>query len=201
MKVRYGLLMREEIHAAKFLTSPGSLTRIPMHDRVAILRAFTSELAGMTDFSLINIRIDKQGKPATFDVFNWAWKLLFQRFENGMTNRNFNGPQNADERGIVIPDKSDEVRITRLLRRIRRFNPIANAGNNPIRYIVEDPNFRNSEYSYFVQCCDLATYLLKQKTQATKRARRYGVDNFFDRLDPILYKHANNKNVQGIVDL
>jgi hypothetical protein len=40
MRSSFGLKLREEIHSAKFVTSPGPLVRIPEHDRLAILRHF-----------------------------------------------------------------------------------------------------------------------------------------------------------------
>jgi hypothetical protein len=49
-----------------------------------------------------------------------------------------------------------------LLRQMRRFNPIPNqmamygAGHRdiPLLAIIEDPNFRDSEHSYFIQAVD-----------------------------------------------
>jgi hypothetical protein len=200
MKALYGLKVREEIHARDFISSPGGLVRIPLQDRVSILRALTSELTGMTDMvSLVNVVITKTGKQADFDCFDWAWRLLLQRFENGISNRNFNGPINSDERGMVFPDNTDSAKVTRLIRRIRRYNPIPNKGNSPVQFVIEDPSFRESEASYLVQAADLVTYALCQKLLPNRRAKRHGVHNLFDRLDPVLYKPASAKDPQGVV--
>ena len=64
MRNRFGLLMREEIHAAHFINRPGSLSRIKKNDRLAIIRHFTDELASMADLNVINIVIDKHAKTA-----------------------------------------------------------------------------------------------------------------------------------------
>ena len=60
---------------------------------------------------IINIVVDKQGKPLDYDAFSMAWKVLTQRFENTLSNRNFRGPVNQDERGMVIPDRTDDKKF------------------------------------------------------------------------------------------
>jgi hypothetical protein len=76
MKTAFGLRMREAkiktAHAAKFLTDPGELKRIKRNDHLTILRYFAAELASMPDLNVINIVIDKYGKPANYDPFEEA---------------------------------------------------------------------------------------------------------------------------------
>lgn len=126
MRRSYGLKLREEIHSAHLINRPGSLIRIKKQDRLAILRHFADELATMNEISLISVVIDKYGKPADYNVFEMAWKVLIQRFENTMANRNFSGPANPDERGMLFPDNTDNKKLTQLLRKMRQYNPIPN---------------------------------------------------------------------------
>src|SRR5262245_62058296 len=63
IRSRFGLLMKDEIHAGKMITRPGPLVRIRRNDRLAIIRHFLDELAGMTFINFINVRVDKHGKP------------------------------------------------------------------------------------------------------------------------------------------
>src|SRR5271168_4717769 len=70
MRLAYGLKLREEIHAVRFINRrPGDLDRIPKHKRLSIIRAFVDELSQIGDISIINIVVNKQAKPATYDVF------------------------------------------------------------------------------------------------------------------------------------
>ena len=108
IKQKFELKLREEIHAAYFISRPGDLVRIRRHDRLAILRHFADFLASAPDFNVINVLVEKQGKPADYDVFDMAWKVLLQRFENTISNHNFTGPRNPDDRGIVLPDHTDD---------------------------------------------------------------------------------------------
>lgn len=69
IKDLYGLRLREEIHAGHMITRPGKLLRIKRHNRLAIVRAFASELGQMTELRVINVLVDKQGKGSDYDVF------------------------------------------------------------------------------------------------------------------------------------
>jgi hypothetical protein len=73
MRALYGLKLREEIHAAAMLTTPKGLVRIKKYDRLAIVRALIDELAQMPDLNIINVVVDKQDKPANYDVFGMSW--------------------------------------------------------------------------------------------------------------------------------
>jgi len=143
----YGLRLREEIHAVRFINRrPGELDRIPKHKRLSIVRGLVDELSQIEDVSIINIVVNKENKPRTYDAFKAAWQALIQRFENTIRHRNFPGPANADERGILFPDRTDDKKLTQLLRRMRRYNPVPNqthVGSGyrdlALRTVVEDP--------------------------------------------------------------
>ena len=92
MRDGFGLKLREELHAAQLISKPGDLDRIPKSERLTIIRAFADELALMDDFRLINVVVDKAGKPPHFNIFETAWDRLIQRFENTIRAKNFPGP-------------------------------------------------------------------------------------------------------------
>lgn len=208
MRQQFGLRLREELHATRLITSPGALVRIKRNDRLTILRAMADELASMTDLNIINVLVDKQGKPADYDVFGNAWKVLIQRFENTMSRHNFSGPANPDERGMIFPDHTDDKKLTLLLRQMRRYNPIPSQQgfgggyrNLALTSLVEDPSFRDSEFSYFIQAADVAAYLLYQRMTPNAYMRKKGGRNYFRRLDPVLCKVASSTDPDGIVRL
>lgn len=206
LRQKFGLRLREEFHASAFINRPGELVRIKRYDRLAMIRAFADQLASMTDLGLINVVVDKQGKSATYDVFEKAWTALVQRFENTVSNHNFPGPNNPDERGIIICDHTDDKKLVRLLRKLRRYNPIPNQPtygpgfrNLPLRYVIEDPPFRDSAHNYFVQAADLAAYLLYQHLEPNAYMKKKGGHTYFTRLKPILCLHASANDPDGIV--
>ncbi len=204
MRASFGLKLREEIHAAKFITSPGDLVRIKRQDRLTILRAFSGQIANLTDMNVINIVVDKQGKQAGYQVFEMAWKALIQRFENTLSHRNFAGPANPDDRGLLFPDATSNKRLQQLLRSMRHYNPVPNlAGggyrNLTLARIVDDPNFRDSGHSFFIQAADLAAFLLYQRLSPNSYMRKKGGHKYFDRLGPVLCRVASNNDPDGIV--
>jgi hypothetical protein len=208
MKGAFGLLLREEIHAAHMINKPGELVRISRNDRLTIIRHFANETAALADANVINIVVDKAGKPPTYDVVDNAWRALVQRFSNTMSRRNFRGPANADERGMILPDMGEVKKITQTIRKMRRYNQVPNqahmgAGsrNLLVSNLVEDPYFKDSRHSYFSQVADLTAFLLYQRMAPSAYARRKGIPAYFSRLGPVLCRVASSSDPDGIVRL
>lgn len=208
LRSEYGLRLREEFHAARFITSPGDLKRIERHRRLSMIRNFATTLASIPDISVINILVDKHTKPQNYQVFDMAWKALIQRFENTISHHNFPGPRNPDDLGLVFCDHTTEKRLTDMIRRMRSYNPVphqpqfgAGYRNMPLVSIAEDPSFLNSAHSYFIQAVDLCVFLLYQRFCPNSFFRKKSGHNYFLKLAPILCTHASRNNNFGIVEL
>lgn len=206
LKARFGIATNLEIHASHLISRPGELAKIPKHSRLEILRRYADKLAQIPYVSVISVVVDKSAQHPDTDVFEKAWRVLIQRFENTLTHHNFPGPRNSDDMGMLFPDKSDERKLNRLIRRMRAYNPIPNAGglgyrNLQLRYLIEDINSRDSQHSYFVQSVDVAAYLLHQHISPSAYFKGKSGQNYFARLDPVLCKVASPKDPQGIVRL
>lgn len=126
MRDKFGLKLREEIHAGAMLSHPGPLVRIKRNDRLTIIRHFLDELASLGYVSFINVCVDKLGKPNGYDPFAKGWQALIQRFENTLNHRNFPGPANPDDQGAIFCDETDDVALRRLYRKMRAYNPVPN---------------------------------------------------------------------------
>lgn len=174
----FGLKLREEIHGAPFIRGTASLSAIPKHNRLAILRHFADELAALPDLNVINVVVDKQGKAPGYDAYEKAWQALIQRFENTIGFRNFRGPANPDERGMIFVDGAPQKQLTQLLRKMRRHNPVPSqmGGFRPLqlRRIVEDPVYRDSRQSLMIQSADLCAFLLYQRLAPNAYMRAKG---------------------------
>ncbi len=205
MRASFGLRLREELHASALLNKPGDLVRIRRNDRLSILRSLAEQLGAMEDLNLIPVVVDKRDKDPDYDVFEMAWKALIQRFENTLSHRNFQGPANPDDRGMLFPDNTDNKKLTLLLRKMRKYNPIPSRfggyRNLLVRNIIEDPNFRDSDHSYFVQAADTCAYLLQQKHKPNAYMRRKSGRNYFGKLQGIVCRSAAPRDPDGIVRL
>jgi uncharacterized protein DUF3800 len=208
IRTRFGLKLREEIHSGALIFKPGILNRIPKHHRLEILRLFAAKLASLPELNVISVLADKQGNPADYDVFENAWHALVQRFENTISAGNFSGPKNPDERGLLLCDDTDNKKLTMLMRRMHVYNPVPNQPqfgggyrNLALRYLIEDPVFRDSRFSQFVQAADLCAFLLYQYVQPSTYIRHKGARNLFRKLLPILRLQAAPADPLGIVRL
>lgn len=205
-RVKYGLKLREEIHASHFIHSPGDLARIAKSIRLRLLRDVIDFQAGLPDVSILNVVVDKNGKPGDYDVFLSAWRALIQRFENTVSHRNFPGPRNPQDFGLLVVDQTEEPKLRSLTRKMRVYNPVPNMDGSgyrqlPITTMVEDAVHRNSLHSYFIQLSDVNAYFLYQKQAPAGYIRKKGARHYFDRLDPVLCKVASLSDAQGIVRL
>ena len=206
IKAAFGLNLSDEIHAAAFFNNGhGGILK---HRLLEIIRRFADKLATLPDLSLISVAVDKHAKPAGYDVFENAWGTLLQRFENTLLYRNFPGGKGRDDRGMLLCDQTDERKLRKLVRKMRAYNPVPNQAwvgpgyrNLAMQHIIEDPNIRNSSFSYFVQAVDVCAYLLKQRLQPSTYFKSKSAQNYFLRLDPICCKLATKNHPQGVVML
>jgi uncharacterized protein DUF3800 len=184
------------------------LVRIKRHLRLKIIRDFADELASMEELNVISVLVDKSNKGSGYDVFEYAWKALIQRFENTIMHGNFAGPRNADDRGLLVCDNTDGKKLVRLVRKMSVYNPIANQPqfgtgyrNLALQFLVEDPIFRDSEWSQFIQAADVCAHLLYEFACPSSYMRQKGGRNYFKRLLPILCLRASPGDPHGIVRL
>ena len=206
MKLKFGLKLREEIHASELINHPGPLARLEKYQRLEILRDFADALAATQDIRLLNVVVDKKKQAPTYDVFQHAWTALIQRFENTISHRNFPGCF-SEQSGMLLCDHTDDKKLTSLVRRMRTYNPIPNQlqhgpgyRNLGLRLVIEDPVFRESDKSQFIQAVDMCAYLLQQQNKPSKFIKKKGGNNYFNRLAPICCLVAS-KNPNGVVRL
>ncbi len=215
IKRRYSVYLDDELHAAEMVGKASklapSLRALKKHERLAIIRHFADELSRRSDISIVNVVVDKATGKLTNkeDVFRGAWYRLFQRFENTIERRNFPGPRNPADRGIVLADGTDAERVRRYLQSMRVSNRLRVSQSSgsfvvfdrPIVGLIEDPIMLDSKHSYFVQAADCCAFLLKQYIEPSGFMRKHGAQAYFKRLEPVLCKVASLSDPLGIVRL
>ena len=207
MRDTKGLKLREEIHANDFINKPGDLMRIPRNERVDILKKCIEWLNCQPDVSVFSVIVDKQGKSS--DIFELAWNALIMRFENTIRYKNFPGPQNADDRGIILSDNTDGAKLTKLIRRMRHFNSIPNSGslfgdgyrNIRLQYLIEDPIMRDSSNSLMHQIVDVTAYMIRQKYEPNSYMKKKAGQTIYRKLENVALKVASKSNDFGLVEL
>jgi hypothetical protein len=204
LKGKYGLKLREEIHTADFMFHPGELKRIGKSIRLHILKEAIEFQATIPDISIINVVVDKSTKQPGTDIFEMAWQTLIQRFHNTLSHHNFPGPQNPDERGLLITDNTDEPKLRQLSRKMRRFNHVPSRFGSqslsvPTTKIIEDAVHRDSKHSFLIQFCDVNAYFLYQHFNPSAYVKKKGARNYITKLGPSLCRVASSTHPLGIV--
>lgn len=168
LKETDGIYVTKELHAWKFVSGRGRISsRIVTKRRRCQIFVETLKL------------LSEQKGVHVFNTCNnnqaWAFERLLNRI-----NRTMLAWQSY---AMLICDEGKESEYTRLVRKMGVFNPIPSrygvwqdtgraTRNIPIDRIIEDPFFKNSERSYFIQLADFCAYALlrKEKHLASKNA-------------------------------
>lgn len=114
-------------------------------------------------------------------------------------------------RGLIFADQGREPEITRVFRKMNVFNPIPSqfggwsgdlkTKNIPVERIIEDPVFKESHQSYFIQLADCVAFaLLKREVPPTPLIKKYGIHRMFEKnIAAVCFHQAAPKDSLGIV--
>ena len=199
IKNNYGLLLREEIHAAELIriNKIDAYRHIKKSDRIDILIAYLHQIPVIFDTAkVVNICLRKSDFAPPQDVQEIAWNKLIQRFDTFLKN-------SAKDKGIIVADDTDGPKIMQLLRKMRVYNPVpsyyGSSYNAPTDNIIEDLLMRNSQHSYLIQTVDVIAHSLYRRESPKGSLKKYGLEKMFDVLEPILLKEAARGDQLGIV--
>jgi hypothetical protein len=113
--------------------------------------------------------------------------------------------------GLLLWDEGKDAEHRKLTRRMRVQNPIPSkygewpqgtvTKNIPLERIIEDPVFKKSEHSYFIQLVDFCAYALLRAENPIASKSKYGIDKGFGRLQSVCFQDANKKDPSGVVRL
>lgn len=157
-KNRFGLRMHDEIKANYLIHGKGPFRehRIDKNDCDTIYRECVECVAASQRIRVFAIVINKNlVQRQDVDARHWAWTFAIQRLERFGRAKQTNV--------MLFPDEGHGQFIQKKLREMRRFHQVPSAFNTErlereASNIVEDPNDRASDKSYFVQMADLAAY-------------------------------------------
>lgn len=232
----YGIFIRKEIHAYKFLSGRGDVSSrmVSKWERSRIFNQILQMIASLPEVMLFNICLKKCEHS---DPHMVAWDRLVNRIERTMvameqrelpTRKELLAKcrQSISEddysklehrllsyfsRAVIIADEGRELEITRALRKMHVYNPIPSrynvwgdgqaTRNIPAERIIEDPVFKDSSRSYFIQLADCVAYsLLKREEPPIPRIKKYKIHEMFDaHLSGVCFRKASPRDPLGIV--
>lgn len=196
-KQDFGLYVTKEWHAWKFISGRGRIANriITKSMRASLFRDCLELITQLPGARLFNACFPTRQKATAFE---WLCNRINRTLESWGSY------------GLLICDEGNEITYTKLLRKMGVFNPIpSNVGrwsdtgsltrNIPIDRIIEDPIFKQSDQSFFIQLVDFAAYALLRWTHPIPSKTKYGLDKAFLILDPILAREARPRDPFGII--
>jgi len=196
LKESDGIYVKKEMHAWKFVSGWGKISSrcVSKKRRCQIFRETLELVANLDGVRLFNACFPRNEELTAFE-------RLVTRIDRTM--------REWGSHALLVLDAGNEGTFRKLVRRMRRYNPIPSqygswengnvTKNIPLKRIVEDPFFHRSEDSYFIQLVDFCAYALLRKENPTQKSAKCGVGKAFDVLHPILVYEASKKDDLGII--
>lgn len=196
LKQSDGIFVRKELHAWKFVSGRGRVADriVTKYRRAEIFKEMLQLAAHLPEISIANA-------VSTANDDERVFEYLANRINRTM--------KAWGSHALLICDEGKEADYTRLLRRMGVFNPIPSmlggwpegtaTRNIPVEFILEDPVFKVSQRSYFIQLADFCAYALLRKERPVASKTKYGLDTAFDLLDGVLLRVATKYDPQGVI--
>jgi Protein of unknown function (DUF3800) len=189
-----GILVYKEFHATEFVAGRGRLgpTVVTKYRRSVIFRGAFQLLNGMD-----KLRIFSSCRKANPE---WAFERLITRIHKTMA-------ESWNSHAILICDQGKDVEFTRLIRKMGVYNPvpvyvapgILQTQNLATVRILEDPFFKQSSKSFFVQMADFVAYGLLRREQQLQAKNKYGLHECFDLLTDVVAREASLTDPMGVI--
>ncbi len=166
LKISDGIYVETEFHAWKFVSGRGKIgdDMVTKQRRCQIFKQTLEMAAMLPGARLFNtVFPTKVSKP--------SFEALLSEINRSLQQWNCHA--------ILICDEGGEDIYTRLVRRMQTLK------NGAIDRILEDPFFKQSDQSYFIQLSDFCAYALLRQERPIASKTRYGLDQAFNLLKPI----------------
>lgn len=207
LRQKWGIKLRAQLHARTFIrhcSDRVSTKKLSLADRRQVFEECLDFICTLpVKITNVCLTMGAYGQEVN-KAHEAALDRLYNRIQATMANPLRNSY------AVVIFDRGKEVHITRLSRRMSVVNFIPSqfgawpggkkSRNIVIDRVIEDPVFRFSGESYFLQLVDFAAFaLLKREVPPTPFIQRHGYHQLFPKLVPVLFRGASPREVHGIV--
>jgi hypothetical protein len=202
LKAVYGIFTSKELHALQFVSGRGRISdrMIPKGLRASIFRDTMDMIAGLPRVAVISGVWSMVGTSKR-EIHAKAFSRIAERLQVRASK--------SDTHILRIVDEGKDVELRKIARRSAVYNPVGSAfgawedgspsKNIPNDRLIEDPIFRSSVRSYFLQLTDFIAFaLLKSETHPTPLIAKYKLDKAYERLEPVIVKAASRPDPRGL---
>ena len=199
-----GIHLYSELHAHDFIRnlSDGISPKFLSHaDRRGIYESVFNAALGLP-IRILNICLD----VPKWGTSKKAHEICIERLANRIQ-----ATMKAEKsHAVVVFDEGREPEITKLVRKMSVFNYIpskfgiwigtsATHKNIVLDRMIEDPVFKPSHSSYFLQLSDFIAFSLLKQEVPTPFVEKWGYNKLFPMLKPKLFLKASSSDPMGIV--
>lgn len=170
-------------------------SQISVPDRWKLIDRFAEVIGSLAQCRLISVVINKvQSVLNPEDYATTAITKLYQAFDEFLKTQD-------DQHGVVFFDRANEQMINAHVRKLLRTGASGQTiPNVTIGWIIEDPIFRVSHESMFIQAADVCTYTLKECLFPQSSRKKFNADKIYNRrLLPIVYVSSYAQHDDGII--
>jgi len=162
--------------------------QISVPERWDLIRQYAEIIGKHANFSIIAVVINKKVSPLLPEnYFTNAITMLYQAFDEFL--------RKEKENGIVLFDRANEKTATT---HVRKLMGTGSSGQSipgvHIGWIIEDPIYRVSSDSSFVQAADVVAYTLKEQEFPITSRKKFNADRIFKNL---LLSNCVNSTLAG----
>lgn len=200
----HGIFSGRELHATEFVPGRGRIAdrMIAKALRAQLFKDFLQHLAAMPGARIFGGAWRRSGDPLWYTHAK-AFSRIQERLQTRCTKRHI-----PVQHILMVVDEGREAELRRISRRSKVFNAVgsqlgawedgASYKNIPNDRLVEDPVFKPSQQSVFLQAVDFVAYsLLKSEVAPTNHIARYGLNDCYRLLGPILGTEASPRDPKG----
>ena len=167
-----------EFHCAE-LIDPRKISvfkQISVPERWDLIRQYAEIIGKYANFKIITVVINKKVSPLLPEnYFTGAITMLYRAFDEFL--------RREKENGIVLFDRANEKTATT---HVRKLMGTGSSGQSipgvHIDWIIEDPIYRVSSDSSFVQAADVVAYALKEQEFPITSRKKFNADRIFKNL-------------------
>jgi hypothetical protein len=194
LRDEHGIYLLKELHAWKFAGGKGRPAKgtIGKLERSVVFRKVLRFIASSNTFVVAS-------------SCNTNQQYAFERLINRL-NRTARG---LNQNVVLFFDEGEERNIVSSVRRMKVFNHIpsnrgvwwdtgATTKNITLDNIVEDPIFKDSEQSYFIQLADFCAYALLRMERPIASRTKYGYDTMYRELARCSRRRHNLNDPRGM---
>lgn len=182
LRQSHGIFIDKELHAWKFAAGKGQIS-----DRVLDKEKRAAIFSDILKF------VAQSGK---FRLISSVHTCEFYAFDR-LINRLNRTAQAKKTNVLLFCDEGQEIVFTKRIRKMRVYNQIpSNRGvwsesglavkNIPIQNVIEDPIFKKSHMSYFIQLVDFCAYALLRKERPITSRSVLGYNTMYASLKPCI---------------